>query len=360
MSISKVFVSILVCAQFLSLHFFSLQAQACSAFSSSAGLMPLLAKSYDWDVGHGQIIVNKRGFSKKALLVMGGTAAEWTSKYGSLTFNQHGRDFPLGGINEKGLAVEILWLPGTRYPDPDATPSLNEAQWIQYHLDSAANVAEMVRLAKSVMINPVFAETHYMACDSLGACASFEYLKGQLTITPMNDAKVMTNSEYQLSVENLKNYQGFGGTKQIPTSGYDSKDRFVRLAHHRKALDQMTDPALRAKRGFEMLEGVRSRARSQWQAIYDLSQLRVTFKKLNTANSALKSVNLKNFLMDCQTPVMVLDMDGAGSGDMMMKFKEYNETENYRMVLKSAKALGLPEEMARIVSEYPRSTVCSR
>jgi choloylglycine hydrolase len=26
----------------------------------------------------------------------------WTSRYGSITFNQYGREFPSGGINEKG------------------------------------------------------------------------------------------------------------------------------------------------------------------------------------------------------------------------------------------------------------------
>lgn len=343
----------------LSFQFFSVQVFACSAFSSkNSQANVVFAKSYDWDVGHGQLIVNKRGVTKKALLVMGGTAAAWTSRYGSLTFNQHGRDFPLGGFNEKGLSIEILWLPGTRYPDPDATPSLNEAQWIQYHLDRASNVSEMITMARAVMINPVFAETHYMACDPTGHCASFEYLKGILTITPMVE-KVLTNSEYQLSVDNLKNYQGFGGSKAIPLSGYDSKERFVRLAHHRKSLDQLTDPAQRIKKGFEMLDSVRSKARTQWQAVYELGQGRVTYKKMNLSNNPLKSVSLKSFDLSCQAPVMVFDMDSNGSGDISLKFKAYTEAENYRMVLKSARALGLPDEMARIVSEYPRSTICN-
>lgn len=290
---------------------------------------------------------------------MGGTAAEWTSRYGSLTFNQHGRDFPLGGFNEAGLAVEILWLPGTRYPDPDKTPSLNEAQWIQYHLDTAGSVSEMITRARSVMINPVFAETHYMACDKTGNCASFEYLKGILTITPMQ-TKVLTNSEYQLSLDYLKNYQGFGGSKAIPTSGYDSKDRFVRLAHFQKTLNQMTDPAQRMKKGFEMLDSVRSKARTQWQAVYEVTQGKVTYRKMNLSNNPFKTISLKNFDLSCQTPVMVFDMDSNGSGDVSLKFKTYTDSENHRMVLKSARALGLPDEMARIVAEYPQSTTCIR
>lgn len=33
-----------------------------------------------------------------------------TSKYGSITFNQYRKEFPIGGMNEKGLVIEALWL----------------------------------------------------------------------------------------------------------------------------------------------------------------------------------------------------------------------------------------------------------
>jgi choloylglycine hydrolase len=32
-----------------------------------------------------------------------GKTISWISKYGSITFNQYGREFPTGGMNEKGL-----------------------------------------------------------------------------------------------------------------------------------------------------------------------------------------------------------------------------------------------------------------
>ena len=64
----------------------------------------------------------------------------WTSRFGSLTFNQYGREFPSGGINEKGLVVELMWLDDTRYPAPDGRGELPTLQWIQYQLDTAANV----------------------------------------------------------------------------------------------------------------------------------------------------------------------------------------------------------------------------
>ena len=36
--------------------------------------------------------------------------ARWTSKFGSVTFNQYGKDNPMGGVNERGLVIEVMEL----------------------------------------------------------------------------------------------------------------------------------------------------------------------------------------------------------------------------------------------------------
>ena len=56
----------------------------------------------------------------------------WTSKYGSATFNQYGREFPMGGMNEAGLVVESMMLFETEYPLPDTRSGIDPTQWIQY------------------------------------------------------------------------------------------------------------------------------------------------------------------------------------------------------------------------------------
>ena len=45
----------------------------------------------------------------------GGTIS-WTSKFGNVTFNQYGKEFPTGGMNENGLVIELMWLNEARYP----------------------------------------------------------------------------------------------------------------------------------------------------------------------------------------------------------------------------------------------------
>ena len=43
-------------------------------------------------------------------------------------------------MNEKGLVVELMWLDGTTYPQPDERPSVGVLQWIQYQLDNYSTI----------------------------------------------------------------------------------------------------------------------------------------------------------------------------------------------------------------------------
>jgi choloylglycine hydrolase len=42
----------------------------------------------------------------------------WVATYGSVSFNQNGRELPCGGINEAGLVIEQMMheSPKSRYP----------------------------------------------------------------------------------------------------------------------------------------------------------------------------------------------------------------------------------------------------
>jgi choloylglycine hydrolase len=101
---------------------------ACTTFQLRHGDQVLVGKNYDWMVEEGLIIVNKRGVSKTAFIstvdnTSLGTPATWTSKYGSITFTQYGRELSPGGMNEAGLVVESMGLfrniPNKKFPDPD-------------------------------------------------------------------------------------------------------------------------------------------------------------------------------------------------------------------------------------------------
>src|SRR3954447_12341560 len=94
-------------------------ADACTTFCLRKDSTAVFGKNYDWHFDDGLVLVNKRGVAKTAAPPPAGSPAQWTSRYGSVTFNQFGREFPNGGLNEAGLALELMWLNETLYPAPD-------------------------------------------------------------------------------------------------------------------------------------------------------------------------------------------------------------------------------------------------
>src|SRR4030042_3047298 len=153
--------------------------EACTAFVMRGGGAVLWAKNLDWPVGEGLIFVNKRDVIKEAFGGSGSAALRWTSKYGSVTFNQFGREFPFGGINEAGLDIEELSVQA-EYPPPDGRPSLNGLQWIQYHLDTCRSTKEVLKSAPGLRISKRLFGLHYLIADRKGNVAVVECNDGQL------------------------------------------------------------------------------------------------------------------------------------------------------------------------------------
>lgn len=73
----------------------------------------------------------------------------WTSKYGSVIITAYDVG-TADGINEKGLAGHLLYLPETSVGDRDETvPGLSMSMWVQYYLDQFATVKEAVKSFES-------------------------------------------------------------------------------------------------------------------------------------------------------------------------------------------------------------------
>ena len=186
----------------------------------------VVAKSYDYFMAQGLIVVNPRGLAKRSMLSgLGRRPAAWVSRHGSVTFNQYGRELPCGGMNEAGLVVEVMWLDETVYPPPDDRPVLPDLQWIQYQLDRWGSVAEVVAHADEVRVESGAARVHYLVCDASAACAAVEYLDGALVLTTGDDMpmRALTNSPYAASL-------AFAMEHGAPVDGLGSLERFSRAA----------------------------------------------------------------------------------------------------------------------------------
>jgi choloylglycine hydrolase len=315
---------------------------ACTTFLAQHAGQPAFGKDYDWDQSAGLVVTNPRGLQKTALVLSAtDTPAVWTSKYGSITFNQYGVEMPNGGLNEKGLVIDVMWLDATQYPNPDSRPALNELQWIQHALDLYATVAELAQAAPSVRVSQAYARVHYLACDSSADCAAFEYIGGQLVITRSSAmlVKTLTNDTYADSVAYLARFTGFGGTAAMPTSA-SSRDRFVRAS----ILAQVTAGTTIPDSAFGILDSV-AQSSTVWSIVYLPTNGAIYFR--TAAMAKVKTVSLGAFSFACGVR-KILDIDTDATGDARAMFVDYTPAANLQLLGRS---------MADMVSEFPAGTI---
>ncbi len=342
--------------------------EACTALrmktsAPSAGVV--VAKNYDWSNEQGAVLTNKRGVAKRALLLSTRSApAAWTSRYGSLTFNQYGRELPNGGMNERGLVVEVLWLGGSRYPAPDMRVTLNELQWVQYNLDNFATLQEVAAAAPGLRVSNLYAPVHYFVCDASGACGTFEYIGGALVVhrgkgLPM---AALTNSTYARSTAFARRAAGLGGAQAAPT-GAGSLARFTRAALAvRKAAAGSSGGAALVAEAFAALDDVAQDSQTKWQIVYEPQARRAHFRTHSSASTKTVDFGEASFDGRCSTPVMGLDMGTRRAGSANKRFTPWTGSQNSSLINDSfAKLDGASylRPFLGMLASYPDSTRCS-
>ena len=332
-------------------------ADACTTFCLRKGSTAVFGKNYDWHFDDGLVLVNKRGVAKTAAPAPGGPPAQWTSRYGSVTFNQFGREFPNGGLNEAGLALELMWLDETLYPAPDQRPALGALEWIQYQLDNYATVNEVAKNAGRLRITSE-GKVHFLACDKAGSCATIEFLAGQPVVHTGASlpAPALANHTYDESLRFLKaNRSGPGNSQAL--AGQGSLQRFARAASRAEAFGSRgnDDPIGYA---FATLDDVAQGDYTQWSIVYDLRAGRVHWR--TRQNRTVRSVALASFDLSCAAPVKVLDIQ-TGSGDVARRFADYTPEANRKLVASSYRKVQTavkvrPEELEATLAQPARTT----
>ena len=323
----------------------SVPASACTTFCLRDGGRIVFGKNYDWSVGDGLLIVNKRGVARKADAEGDPRPANWTSKYGSVTFNQYGRDFPSGGMNEKGLTIELMWLEGSRYPAADARPAVDVLQWIQYNLDNHATVAEVLNADRSLRIAGSV-PLHYLVADRQGQVATVEFLDGKMVahIGQKLPVAALANDPYAESVG----------------EGTGSRSRFGRAAQRVRSFKAKgTDAVAYA---FETLDQVAQGSYTQWSIVYEVDRGRVHFRTRDRRK--VRSLDLKDVDFSCSTPVRVLDLDADAEGDVARRLVPYTREINRELVTaafrKTEFLAETPKSEIERVVRYPESASCRR
>jgi choloylglycine hydrolase len=338
-----------------------IDADACTTFCLSKNGEVLFGKNYDWNISHGMVFVNKRNVKKTALGDSGDekNPVSWISKYGSVTFNQYGRENPSGGINEKGLVIELMWLSDAKYPAVDSRPALGTLEWIQYQLDNSASVEDVIRNSSAVRISSEI-PLHYLVSDKTGNVVSIEFLDGKLVYHTGNTmpAKVLANDTYSSSLAHAEKYKNSGGLQELPRS-YHSLDRFARAAWMAKNFESAKiDSSVRY--AFSILAEVAQSESTQWSIVYDQKNMRVYFRTKDSPK--IKSFDVSSFDFSCSTPVKMLDMNLDKEGDTTRSFSDYTRKANRDLIERSFNGTpftaSVPKEARDQYAAYPEQMTC--
>lgn len=342
-------------------------------FCIDKGDQLLVGKNQDWIVDDCLILINKRGVKKTAVIshtqASSDQPASWISKYGSLTFNQYGREIPAGGINEAGLVVQSAALKETKYPASDNRAAIGAGPWQQYMLDNFNTVEEVIESHSKIRIKDPQGTPgrHFFVTDKMSNCAIIEFIDGKMVYyanekMPVN---VITNSTYSKSIE-------FWKRGKLPDHDpYRSVDRFVSTANMLKnndpkksAIEYAFEILQNVSLGeIEEIDGVKVRSfgvATEFSIVYDIKNLRIYFSTLENQN--IRSINLNSFDFSCKKPVKVLDIQSDLSGDVTKKFIDYTHEINRKLVsnaFKKTLLFYMPDEAIDAISRYPETTICT-
>jgi penicillin V acylase-like amidase (Ntn superfamily) len=327
---------------------------ACTTFCIIDEDRPVFGRNYDWMVGDGLVIVNKAGVAKTAAFV--DNPAVWTSEYGSVTFNQYGRELPNGGMNQAGLVVEVMWLAGTVYPQPDDRPAISVSQWVQYQLDNYGTVAEVLAGADDIRIQEGDVPLHFLVCDAEGDCAVIEFLDGE-TVQYRGEGlpyRALANDTYEDSMAFASDY--LAGCGELPL-GDGSLERFTRACDLSSHFDGST-PLPVVDYAFSILDNVAQEDGSTlWSIVYDYAASRIYFK--TRAAPGIRYFDTSTFDYSSATPVKLLDMNADLSGDVGGEFVDYTYEANRALIGASFAGteflVDTPEETLDAIAGYPDS-----
>ena len=304
---------------------------ACTTFVIDHSGQRVFGRNYDWVTGNGLVCVNQRGLSKTSQPQPDGKTISWVSRYGSISFNQYGKEFPTGGMNEKGLVVELMWLDGTGYPEADDRPAIGVLQWIQYQLDNSASVEDVISSDKSLRISKQGTPLHYLVADAMGHTATIEFLDGKMVVHQGKDLPypVLTNNRYG---ESISRVSGSGASEAAFRD--NSLERFAKACNLVKHYASQPTETNAVDYAFKILAEVAQGSHTKWRIVYDMNKKEVHFRTLDFPS--VKTVSFSNFDFSCGAPALSWTMNQPGSGNIGKLFGEFTLRQNQELVERSA------------------------
>ena len=326
----------------------------------------LLAQNYDFYFGHGYLFSNPRGLEKFTLTEPPQRSLAWRSRYSSITFNQFGCEFPMGGMNEAGLAAAIMFDEDGKFPPKENSSSLNELQWLQYQLDNFATVAEVREHLNRNLPYMAFVPLHYSLADSKGHSLTVEFADGRPVLHEFDTFHVLTNTnlEKTVAIPRAKSEEDITQERDISVKRFKILTEILTRARLGETdvgqafgwLDKVSFKNGPHEIGYQWFNRSDAPSYTFWSVVYDLANLTVHFKTLG--HPAVKTVSLREAAALYRKTAM-LDVDTAQTGDITASFAPFDTALNRQMIERSYQPLvpDLPEGFIDLLSAYPTKFV---
>lgn len=350
----------LLCISLLMVCAASQQVLGCTTFLLRDAKGNLyFGRNFDFPVGEGLIQINERNVQKSAMVMPPDKMLTWVSLYGSITFNQVGREFPYGGMNEAGLVVEQMWLDEAKYPEADERYALSELQWIQYQLDRAATVQEVIDSDTMVRISDKpFSYLHYLVSDALGNSAVIEFLAGKMVVHTDDEmpTAALANCTYEQSLRYSQELK-LGEAEHYDEVVQNSSGRFAKAAAMTENYSGVTDPV---DYSFAILDSVAQGEHTRWSIVYDITRMKICFRTL--VNPLVQYLDMHSFDFSCGPRNLYRSIDETAPRNG--GFLPLTPAVNIRALEKMKATLPflkeLPLEYMTEMSQYYQSMHCSK
>ena len=302
----------------------------------------ITARSMDWKTDiPANLWIFPKGIERNG--EAGTTSVKWKSKYGSVSTNSW--DIATSdGMNEKGLAGNLLWLVETQYAPFEkdkGKPGLSVSLWLQYVLDNFTSVeAAVVALSKEELVvvssfipgTDIFATVHLSISDKMGDNAIFEYINGKLIIHHDRSFTTMTNSpifEEQLAINTY--WKNIPGTIMLPGTNR-AADRFVRASYYINAIPKTDNTRVALSSVFSVIRncsvplGISSPTEpnissTRWRTVADHKNLVYYFDNVLNPNVVWVEFSKIDFSEKGKIRKLSLESNENYSGESSLNFK---------------------------------------
>jgi choloylglycine hydrolase len=299
-----------------------------------------------------QIAVLPAGSAITGTLPDGKPGISYKTRYGMAGAIVEGMPSIVDGLNDQGLTVSALWLPGfagyTEATAENASRAMGPHEFGNWVLGNFATVDEVKAAVDQVVLVPDIVAPltyppplHFMIIDKTGKAIVVEPIDGKLNVHD-NPIGVLTNSPpFPWHVTNLRNYvnltaidvppisldsiklapPGLGsGMRGLP-GDFTPPSRFVRAVFFSQALPQPETTEKAVYQGFHLLNafdipygavrepegGTDAIDYTQWSTVADTKNLRWYYRTYD--DQTIRVVDLKQALAAAGDTVRLISME---------------------------------------------------